>query len=81
MERTYCDMNEIIPCNNCICVPICRHKKYDDMYGDCTLLRKFLRRASESNTLYVYVALYDTLEPTTWNVGTRTKYTIPTNFK
>jgi hypothetical protein len=33
-----------IPCHNCICVAVCRHKAYRPMVEDCSLIREILYR-------------------------------------
>jgi len=33
----------IFPCDNCICVPICRHKLYSKLYDDCSLLSDYIK--------------------------------------
>ena len=30
------------PCNNCICIPVCKHKKYTKLFKDCILLRTYI---------------------------------------
>jgi len=30
------------PCLNCICIPICKYKKYETMVENCTLLEEYL---------------------------------------
>lgn len=31
------------PCKNCILIPICRHKPYHSMVGECAPVYKYLR--------------------------------------
>lgn len=30
------------PCENCICLPVCRHKKYYSLFIDCSLIKKYI---------------------------------------
>jgi hypothetical protein len=35
-------MNKECPCKNCICIPICRHKMYMQLFKDCCLVKKYV---------------------------------------
>lgn len=65
-------MNEC-PCHNCICVPVCRHKSYHDLYFNCKLLEEYLKVALSTSSddwdyenPTVFESLRRTLNPTTW---------------
>jgi len=34
--------NRIIPCKNCICLGVCKHKTYPNLITDCKTIRKIL---------------------------------------
>jgi hypothetical protein len=59
---------EKCPCENCICVPICRHKLYAFLFRDCILLKDHISKyhvESERNP-YKIEQLEKTLNPTLW---------------
>ena len=73
------------PCEDCICVPVCRHKPYDALLTDCGLLEKcvkLLKTCRYDEVLYVSFSvikpeaeefrhlLYKTLRPTVWGLNT-----------
>lgn len=33
--------NKKCPCQNCICIAMCRHKDYADLFDDCILLKEY----------------------------------------
>ena len=59
------------PCEECICLPVCRHKPFDDLLADCKIVRDLLyyndgtgtRTRVFSKTL---VGIKNTLEAYTW---------------
>lgn len=67
------------PCYNCICVPICRHKEYNTLFQDCTIVCRFMIdinsnpsfgskfgiRHHKSKRRDIIQAL---LKPTQWNI-------------
>lgn len=59
------------PCKDCICIPICRHKKYLRMFGDCIDLRKYEPSYNMLDDLdYTKIlAVQDILNPTVWGYG------------
>ncbi len=63
-------MNHIPPCKNCICVPICRHKPYRQLYAECPLVMKFilnyLTKKKGDDRPMLYGSLYAALKPTQW---------------
>jgi hypothetical protein len=53
------------PCYKCVCIPICKHKKFHKLVGDCVLLHNYLVEPSnETNYHNVMIVL----KPTTWRV-------------
>ena len=63
-------MNKTPPCHNCICVAICRHKTYRDLYMNCQLLKDHitwnLREGPDKP--FLFGLLHDILKPTLWNI-------------
>lgn len=65
-----------IPCINCVCVPICRHKSYHNLYQDCKLLADYLQETlrntsndwDEENPT-VFESLKEVLKPTGWGTS------------
>ena len=62
-----------IPCKDCICVAVCRHKNYFTL-TQCYLLHKYIESYNKGNLIkyltlkYRYV-MYDVLNPTKWVVN------------
>jgi len=79
------------PCDNCICVPICRHKLYSKLLIDCSLLRRFISVETKNIELsgstvkvitnrtlqspYFRCALQTYLNPTAWEVNDKGLFT------
>ena len=65
------------PCINCICVPVCRHKTFDNLYDDCILLEDY----SYDNDLLtppIYrIEINSILKPTTWSVDVKGYLNLP----
>jgi len=73
----------VFPCDNCICVPICRHKTYSKLFDDCSLLYRHIDVKSQDigDTSYITVdivhcnhvrfryVLQTYLNPTTWEIN------------
>ena len=60
----------ICPCENCICISVCKHKHYVQLFINCILLKKYLpnyqdARKRSQNRLS---NLYNIIQPTTWSV-------------
>jgi hypothetical protein len=56
------------PCENCICLVICKHKYYTSLVVECILIRNYLpgwnnwRKRSQKKLL----KMYNVLQPTRW---------------
>jgi len=66
--------NSIPPCHNCICVPICKFKRYHDLYFHCILLREYLswylgQMNDGDYWSSPFSLIYDILKPTSWVVS------------
>ena len=71
------------PCNNCICVAVCRHKLYSDTLRDCSLIRDFIGKHAQTINGHLYITidhinkqlshfrsmLQSYLNPTRWEVN------------
>jgi len=58
------------PCIDCICIPICRHKQYMDLFNDCILLKKYEPAYNSlvcRDTQQMY-QIEETLKPTKWGI-------------
>lgn len=59
--------NNDVPCEGCVCIAICRLKKYSQLVIDCTLINDyFISQTSGYTYQYNVMAI---LNPTTWEVG------------
>ena len=63
--------NTVVPCYNCVCVAVCRHKTYDDLYSQCQILNDYLNWALRGggfpdSEYSVFTWLVDILKPTQW---------------
>ncbi|MHA1972861.1 MAG: hypothetical protein ACTSW1_07705 [Candidatus Hodarchaeales archaeon] len=62
-----------IPCEECLCVPICRFKEYRQLLKECVIIQKILYNSpiidvscrSEGYHSEV-LKVYEALSPTTW---------------
>jgi len=54
MNKGYA-ITEIIPCDNCICVAMCRLKRFGKLYEDCQLLRVYFRDTIKDGRQYGYL--------------------------
>ena len=63
------DSITVCPCHNCICLAICRHKRYSDLFGECCIIYNWYRNIPiDECPIYRYVVKY-TINPTRWNVN------------
>lgn len=79
LSRKVTPMNnpETLPCVECICIPICRHKEYSFLFFDCNLIQTYIphhgneRRRNQARV----EQLEEALKPTIWT------YTIEHQYK
>ena len=76
------------PCNNCICVAVCRHKQYVSTLEDCSLIRDYINKNAKSIKGNIYVTidninehlihfrsmLQSYLHPTIWEVDSKGRF-------
>lgn len=67
------------PCENCICVPMCKNKSFMQLFNDCILMRIYEPRHSEASKRdpFHMLKIVDHLQPTTWSI---TMSSIPEGF-
>ncbi len=53
------------PCEDCLCVPICRHKRYIPLI-ECSILKEYLMKASISTPSNKIEKIATILKPTRW---------------
>lgn len=63
-------MRFICPCVDCVCVPICRHKLFNDMISSCILVHEYLtdHRYISGVSAVMRHRVSETLKPTKWRV-------------
>ena len=63
----------ICPCENCICISVCRHKQYMLLFQNCTILKEFESRHNiiEHRAQEKIILLEKVLQPTRWFVNFR----------
>jgi len=62
------------PCENCLCVPICRHKQHYKLLEDCHLINKYVK--TSNNKDHVLEIIQKIIEPQLWRVSGPTTMTI-----
>jgi len=53
------------PCEDCLCVPICRNKRYIPLIK-CSILKDYLMKPSEKNPVNKIDVAFKILAPTRW---------------
>ena len=70
---------EEIPCRHCVCVPICRHKKYSLLFRECGPLLEEIVGPHEMVDVRngdAIIQIYDILRPTLWCLRFTGSYTM-----
>lgn len=62
------------PCEDCLCVPICRHKNYFSLFNSCRLIDKYVKRSGDDNSTLKITQ--NILQSPWWNVSGKTNITI-----
>ena len=59
------------PCKGCICVPVCRHKTYGQLFRDCILLQEYepIHRNYDDRDIDKIGLLQRVLKPSQWRFG------------
>jgi hypothetical protein len=57
-----------IPCLNCVCVPVCRQKEYDQLIMECSIISNFLYRNHKRIKSFKtrLIAIESILKPIIW---------------
>ena len=63
----------ICPCDNCVCIPMCKFKIYTELYWGCRLIRDYiseylLASADDGSDPSPFTIIYNTIKPTEWIV-------------
>jgi len=63
------------PCEKCLCLPVCRQKKYGKLIMECETVWRYINKRPysylEGTTLVANLYLnkvFNTLKPKTWNI-------------
>jgi len=69
---------EECPCIDCICIPICRHKRYMNIFRECILLRTYEPGYCQSITRSkkMIQTIYDLILPTMWRISYSDRWTL-----
>lgn len=61
------------PCENCICMSVCKHKRYMALFQNCTILEKFEPNSNviQHRDQEKIMLLEKVLQPTTWFISFR----------
>ena len=64
-----------VPCENCICIPVCKNKQYLHMKDDCEPIKRFLNQGFRSSKI-VYRAelVFEILKPSLWGISDDDKF-------
>ena len=60
---------EIIPCEDCLLIPICRHKSFPTLLIECQILKEFDDKHMERDQQDYFIsitAIEEALTPTAW---------------
>jgi len=56
------------PCEDCLMIPICRHKTIYEIYESCNPIVKYLDLQTKQH-MKKFPVFYKILRPTTWSYG------------
>jgi len=59
------------PCIECICVPICRHKNYQDLILQCIIVHDILLKGTTERFIKLVRQVEEHLHPSLWSVTKR----------
>jgi hypothetical protein len=62
------------PCENCLCVPICRNKLYFTLFSDCCLICKYVKITDNDNSTLKITQ--NILQSPWWGVSGKSNITI-----
>jgi hypothetical protein len=55
------------PCNNCLMIPICKHKRWTKMMYDCQPILAYANRYKSASPIFYYTqVIYKILKPIEW---------------
>ncbi len=56
------------PCNECMCIPICRYKSWTNLMVNCSLIYKYSITFNNGLPFYYRIIIRNILKPTQWGV-------------
>ncbi len=72
IEEDIMNKEASVPCIDCICLPICRHKPFNDFYNACNIIRNAIIADIHSSTSAAYPYcywIYKVIKPSKWLVN------------
>jgi len=64
------------PCEDCLCVPVCRHKNYFALFLGCCLIDKYVKKPNDGTNHYTIKITQKILKPTLWKASGKGSMTI-----
>jgi hypothetical protein len=62
-------MYNTCPCDKCVCLPVCRHKTWDNLIHNCSLIHDYVNKHSSYDGVYYYKLVIERiLSPTLWKL-------------
>jgi hypothetical protein len=74
MKELYCSECLVCPCEDCLCLPVCRYLDFSDLFKKCSLIEKFLPCVISYNFTNEVKnkkvrEIYRCLKPSKWALG------------
>lgn len=57
-----------VPCYNCICVPVCKYKRFHQLTVNCQLVTEYLCRSDNNTKISYYYWVQRVLRPVKWKI-------------
>ncbi len=54
------------PCKDCICVPMCKHKNYFNLLGECEIISAYCFLFEQHSDINTTKEIFKVLNPTWW---------------
>jgi len=68
MESSSTKSSPPCPCNDCVCVPVCRHKEFAQLLYTCSLLLTWRNENYTVDTWSYRYIIFESLKPHKWVV-------------
>lgn len=62
------------PCNDCLCVPTCRHKKWMHLRNECSKIDQYIRDYYVTPEEAIYDVIAGILKPTKWHANAMKRF-------